>query len=175
MNKEIGAIEGGRDWGAIIPNFLDDYGLDSYEMRVYIRLARRAGMGGQCWESVTNMAHACFMSPQKVKNCLALLTAANLIKLFKRPGASNLYELMPERHWVKASELEYLRSEVTAYRTTSDQKRHKLYQQNIAAKPSYLVANSDVADYEVATTQLRGSYKGIPIKDQYGSVKAKLY
>lgn len=168
MNKEIGATEGGRDWGAIIPSFLDDYGLDPYEMRVYIRLARRAGMGGQCWESVTNMAHACFMSPQKVKNCLALLTAANSIKLSKRPGASNLYELMPERHWVKASSLDQLRSRVTAYRTVSDQKRHKLYQQQVAAKPSknvvsYLVANSDVADYEVAnydvaTTQLPRSY-----------------
>ena len=39
MKQEIGATEGGRDWGAIIPSFLDDYGLDPYEMRVYIRLA----------------------------------------------------------------------------------------------------------------------------------------
>ena len=46
MNQEVSATEGGRDWGAIIPSFLDDYGLDPYEMRVYIRLARRAGMGG---------------------------------------------------------------------------------------------------------------------------------
>ncbi len=172
MNQEVGAVEGGRDWGAIIPSFLDDYGLDPYEMRVYIRLARRAGMGGQCWESIPNMARACLMSPTKVKNCLALLAAAQLIKQLLRPGSSNVYELMPECHWVKASSLERLRTEVTSYRQKADQKRHQLYQQQIATKSSskarhyevadyevadYEVADYEVADYEVAATQLRGS------------------
>ena len=67
MNQDIGATEGGRDWGAIIPSFLDDYGLDPYEMRVYIRLARRAGMGGQCWESISKMASSCRMSDRLLK------------------------------------------------------------------------------------------------------------
>ncbi len=172
MNQEVGAVEGGRDWGAIIPSFLDDYGLDPYEMRVYIRLARRAGMGGQCWESIPNMARACLMSPTKVKNCLALLAAAQLIKQLLRPGSSNVYELMPECHWVKASLLERLRTEVTSYRQKADQKRRQLYQQQIATKsspkahhyevadyetPDYEVADYEVADYEVVATQLRGS------------------
>ncbi len=173
MNQEVGAVEGGRDWGAIIPSFLDDYGLDPYEMRVYIRLARRAGMGGQCWESIPNMARACLMSPQKVKNCLALLAAAQLIKQLIRPGSSNVYELMPECHWVKSSSLERLRTEVTSYRQKADQKRRQLYQQQIATKsspkahhyevgdyetPDYETPDYEVADYEVAATQLRGSY-----------------
>ena len=167
MNQEVGATEGGRDWGAIIPSFLDDYGLDPYEMRVYIRLARRAGMGGQCWESIPNMARACLMSPTKVKNCLALLAAAHLIKQLKRPGASNVYELMPECHWVKASSLERLRTEVISYRQKADQKRRQLYQQQISTKsshiahhyetPDYETPNYEAPDYEVAATQLRGS------------------
>ncbi len=158
--------------GAIIPSFLDDYGLDPYEMRVYIRLARRAGMGGQCWESIPNMARACLMSPTKVKNCLALLSAAQLIKQLLRPGSSNVYELMPECHWVKSSSLERLRTEVTTYRQKADQKRHQLYQQQIATKsspkahhyevadyeaPDYEVADYEIPDYLVAATQLRGS------------------
>lgn len=182
MRQEIGATEGGRDWGAIIPSFLDDYGLDPYEMRVYIRLARRAGMGGQCWESVTNMAQACKISSQKVKNCLALLTAAHLVKQIKRPGASSLYQLLPECHWVKASELDNLRSQVTAYRTASDQKRQQSYYRKVENRPSYEIADYEVAnyevvttqlrgsylpDYDVATTQLRGSYKGIPVKKSH--------
>ena len=162
MNQEVGATEGGRDWGAIIPSFLDDYGLDPYEMRVYIRLARRAGMGGQCWESIPNMARACLMSPQKVKNCLALLSAAQMIKQLIRPGSSNAYELMPSCHWVKSSSLEHLRTEVTSYREKADQKRRQLYQQQISTKsshiaPDYEVADYEVADYEVVATQLRGS------------------
>jgi len=167
MNQEVGAVEGGRDWGAIIPSFLDDYGLDPYEMRVYIRLARRAGMGGQCWESIPNMARACLMSTTKVKNCLALLSAAQLIKQIIRPGSSNVYELMPECHWVKSSSLEHLRTEVTAYRTNSDQKRRQLYQQQISTKSSpkthhyevadYEAPDYEAPDYEVAATQLRGS------------------
>ena len=167
MNQEVGVTEGGRDWGAIIPSFLDDYGLDPYEMRVYIRLARRAGMGGQCWESIPNMARACLMSPQKVKNCLALLSAAQMIKQLIRPGSSNAYELMPSCHWVKSSSLEHLRTEVTSYRDQADQKRRQLYQQQISTKsshipPDYEVADYEVADYEapdyeVAATQLRGS------------------
>ncbi len=158
MKQEIGATEGGRDCGAIIPSFLDDYGLDPYEMRVYIRLARRAGMGGQCWESVTNMAQACKISSQKVKNCLALLSAAHLVKQIKRPGASSLYQLLLECHWVKASELGSLRSQVTAYRTVSDQKRQQSYYQKVENQPSYEVADYGVANYEVVTTELRGSY-----------------
>ena len=134
--------------GAIIPSFLDDYGLDPYEMRVYIRLARRAGMGGQCWESIPNMARACLMSPTKVKNCLALLAAAHLIKQLKRPGASNVYELMPECHWVKASSLERLRTEVTTYRHKADQKRHQLYQQQISTKSSHIAHNYETPNYE---------------------------
>jgi len=136
-------------------------------MRVYIRLARRAGMGGQCWESIPNMARACLMSPTKVKNCLALLSAAQLIKQLLRPGSSNVYELMPECHWVKSSSLERLRTEVTTYRQKADQKRHQLYQQQIATKSSpkahhyevadYETPDYEIPDYEVAATQLRGS------------------
>ena len=158
--------------GAIIPSFLDDYGLDPYEMRVYIRLARRAGMGGQCWESIPNLARACLMSPTKVKNCLALLSSAQMIKQLIRPGSSNAYELMPSCHWVKSSSLEHLRTQVTSYRQKADQKRRQLYQQQISTKSSHIAPNYEspnyeapdyetpdyeVADYDVAATRLRGS------------------
>lgn len=55
-----------RDLGAFIPSFLDDFGLNPYQFRIYCRLARRAGAGGQCWESADNMAKACLMNRKTV-------------------------------------------------------------------------------------------------------------
>ena len=159
MTQEHSVREGGRDWGVIIPPFLDDYGLDPYEMRVYIRLARRAGMGGQCWESITNMATNCKMSQQKIKNCLALLNTAGLITQIKRPGKSDLYELMPQQKWVKPNELDSLRTQVNAYRVASDQKFLTDRKEN-----NTQLHSSYPPSYTVATTQLHSSYEDIPVR-----------
>ncbi len=164
MAQEIGATEGGRDWGAIVAPVLDDYGLDPYEMRVYIRLARRAGMGGQCWESISKMAKACRMSDRKVKDCLALLTAAHLVKQIKRPsGMTNLYELMPETHWLPAEQLETLRSTVIAYRTSATSKHQKSNQQELEDKaryeePRYQAPGYEEPRYVAPTPQVPDTY-----------------
>ncbi len=195
MNQEIGATEGGRDWGAIIPSFLDDYGLDPYEMRVYIRLARRAGMGGQCWESISKMARACRMSDRKLKDCLALLIAANLIKQIKRSGFTDVYELLPESHWVPPVQLDSLLSCVTASRRHSNNKRQNTPEPEIAKQGRYVapgyvapgyvaptpqVLSTSVGRYSVPTPQAPGTpvgryvapggqapgtYKGIPLRN----------
>jgi len=124
--------------GAIIPSFLDDYGLDPYEMRVYIRLARRAGMGGQCWESISKMAHACRMSDRKLKDCLALLIGANLIKQLKRSGFTDVYELLPSSHWVPPGQLDSLRKNVTASRRHSSNKRQNTPEPEMANQGKYV-------------------------------------
>ena len=164
MAQEIGATEGGRDWGAIVAPCLDDYGLTPYEMRVYIRLARRAGMGGQCWESVSKMARACQMSDRKVKDCLALLTAAHLIKQIKRPaGMTNLYELMPEAHWLPAEQLEALRNTVTAYRTSTKAKRQRTKQRELEDEsrchvPGYEIPGYSEPRYNLPIPQVPNTY-----------------
>ncbi len=190
MNKEIGATECGRDWGAIIPIFLDDYGLDPYEMRVYIRLARRAGMGGQCWESISKMASSCRMSDRKLKDCLALLIAANLIKQIKRSGFTDVYSLLPESHWVPPVQLDSLLSCVTPSRRHSNNKRQNTPEPEIAKQGRYVapgysvptpqVLSTSVGRYSVPTPQAPGTsveryaapggqapgtYKGIPLRN----------
>jgi hypothetical protein len=106
-------------------------------------------MGGQCWESIAKMADACKMSQQKVKDSLNLLADAQLIRKIRRPGKSDVYELLSEVYWVDAKHLEALRKEIRSYREPSDQKRKALYQQQ---------ANYDVVNYVVVSTELRRSY-----------------
>ena len=38
-----------RDLRAIIPSFLDDFGLTPAQFRIYGRIARRVGKGGYCY------------------------------------------------------------------------------------------------------------------------------
>jgi len=171
--------------GAIIPSFLDDYGLDPYEMRVYIRLARRAGMGGQCWESISKMAHACRMSDRKLKDCLALLIGANLIKQLKRSGFTDVYELLPESHWVPPVQLDLLRTNLTASRRRSNNKRQNTPEPEMANQGKYVapgyvapgyvapgyvtptpqVLNTSVGRYSLPTPQVPDTYKGIPLRN----------
>jgi len=194
MNQEVGAVEGGRDWGAIIPSFLDDYGLDPYEMRVYIRLARRAGMGGQCWESISKMAHACRMSDRKLKDCLVLLLGANLIKQLKRSGFTDVYELLPESHWVPPGQLDSLRKNVTASRRHSSNKRQNTPEPEMANQGKYVapgyvapgyvtpgyvtptpqVLSTSVGRYVVPTPQVPGTPLGryvVPTPQAPGTYK----
>ncbi len=100
------AVSDERDLGAFIPSFLDDFGLDVYQFRVYCRLARRAGAGGQCWESVNNIANACNMNRKTVMGAIASLLKFCLIRQTKRPGKSDLYQLTHHRHWIKSTSCE---------------------------------------------------------------------
>lgn len=98
------AVSDERDLGAFIPSFLDDFGLNPYEFRVYCRLARRAGAGGQCWESINNIADKCKMNRKTVMQAIAKLLKYCFIRQTKRPGKSDLYQLTHHRHWIKTQE-----------------------------------------------------------------------
>lgn len=103
--KQNISVSDERDLGAFIPSFLDDFGLDVYQFRVYCRLARRAGAGGQCWESVNNIANACNMNRKTVMSAIASLLKFCLIRQTKRPGKSDLYQLTHHRHWISPTNI----------------------------------------------------------------------
>lgn len=88
-----------RDLGAFIPSELDDFGLDPYQFRVYCRLARRAGSGGNCWESVNNIAKACKMNRKTVMQSIAALLSFGMLRQEKRAGKSDLYKLTSSKFW----------------------------------------------------------------------------
>lgn len=94
------AVSDERDLGAFIPSVLDDFGLDPYQFRVYCRLARRAGAGGQCWESINNIADKCRMNRKTVMGAITFLLKYCLVRQTKRPGKSDVYQLTHHRHWI---------------------------------------------------------------------------
>lgn len=90
-----------RDLGAIIPSFLDDYPLTPHEFRVYARIARRAGQDGNCYERNRNMGDAIGMDESTVRDAKAVLEAAHLVEVTKRPGRTDRIVLTPAVEWAE--------------------------------------------------------------------------
>ncbi|HAJ62082.1 MAG TPA: hypothetical protein DCP31_24930 [Cyanobacteria bacterium UBA8543] len=88
-----------RNLPIFIDSKLDDYGLDPYEFRLYVRIARRASLG-EAWESEENMAIACQMSVAEVKSSLQTLITQNLLHFESRAGATTNYRLTPSKSWL---------------------------------------------------------------------------
>lgn len=88
-----------RDLGAFIPAFLDDYGLDPIEFRLYSHIARRAG-SGNCFEGAKRMAEICRVNVKTIPGKLRSLEAYGLIRIDRTLGRTNDIILTPSRDWV---------------------------------------------------------------------------
>lgn len=73
-----------RKYFSMIPHLIDDSGLSPYAVRLYLRLKRRTGEGGQCWETTANLASACRMSPATVSRAKRELRDTGLIRISRR-------------------------------------------------------------------------------------------
>jgi hypothetical protein len=96
---------------AFIHNFLDEYGLDPYEFRIYTHIVRRTGgkEEGVCFASLKKTAQICKMSVRKAQQALKVLITAKLIEQKKRSGRTDEYRVLPTRHWASREELENIR------------------------------------------------------------------
>ncbi len=56
---------------------IDDYGLDPYEFRIYVRITRHSG-NNETWESMTNRTCACGMSLSRARLALQILNLAEI-------------------------------------------------------------------------------------------------
>jgi hypothetical protein len=101
--------EGRDDLPIFIHSELDDYGLSCVEFRVYGRVARRAGGGGQHLESAVNMAKEFGVSEATVRRALKLLVLCRLVSKEIRRGKTSIYRLLPQRMWVPKVQVEHLR------------------------------------------------------------------
>lgn len=70
-----------RKYFTMVPHLIDDSLLSPYAVRLYLRLKRRAGEGGKCWETTANLANACCMSPSTVSRAKRELENAGLIRI----------------------------------------------------------------------------------------------
>lgn len=105
-----------RDLGAIIPSYLDDYPLTPYEFRVYARIARRVGKGGECNERNRRIGDAIGMSESAVRDAKALLQACRLVDITPRPGRPDSVALLHADEWAPQDQVAQLREETRAAR-----------------------------------------------------------
>lgn len=104
MEQSNQALQSTRGFNCIfIHSSLDDANLTPHQFRLYAHLSRRAG-DGSCWSGAEDMAKVCCMKRDTVFKCFKELEARNMIQKIKRPGATNLWRLMPPEVWDKAKE-----------------------------------------------------------------------
>lgn len=80
-----------RKWYTMIPNIVDDMGLDPYAFRLYAHLRRVAGDTGACWQSTDTLAKHCKMGEGSVSKAKQALKAAKLIRIELRTRNGTRY------------------------------------------------------------------------------------
>jgi DNA-binding transcriptional regulator GbsR (MarR family) len=92
---------------AYIHNFLDEYGLDPYEFRLYAHIVRRTGgkPEGICFSTIATIAEICKISSRKIQQAMKVLKEAKFIKQDKRRGRTDEYRVLPASEWVSREEL----------------------------------------------------------------------
>lgn len=93
-------VQDNRDWGAFIPSFLDDFGLDPFEFRLYSHIARRAGNGGKCWEKIDNIASVCRMERKTAYRAFKFLEEHKLLSVERRIGKTSVITLNHQSVWI---------------------------------------------------------------------------
>ena len=166
MTHHSTKISNKSDFGAFIPAFLDDYGLNPYEFRIYTHMARRAGKDG-CFSSIPHMAKHCLIGERVARKALHLLLQAGLVrKVSDRPGKTDIYELTPIENWIPSDQLASKRDGGSRSATSSGSRS--------ATSSGSRSATSVVADQQpvVVADQLGEGInnegitsKGIPSKD----------
>jgi hypothetical protein len=86
------------------PAAIDDLGLNPLDVRIYLRICRRAGIEGQCWESIRAMALGCRMAVSRVQEALRLLVEVGLILVVyplvsRKAVRYRLATLEPDEEW----------------------------------------------------------------------------
>ena len=99
---------------AFVHNFLDEYGLDVYEFRLYAHMVRRTGgkTEGVFFASLSKTAAICKMSTRKAQQALKVLLEARLLTQVKRKGRTDEYRVTPASEWVPREELDDIRKAV---------------------------------------------------------------
>ena len=98
---------------AYVHSFLDEYGLDPYEFRVFSHIIRRTSGGRadkESFASLERMASICKISERKVQQVLKFLVAAKMITKEKKSGRkTDVYKVRPSKEWVPKTQLDELR------------------------------------------------------------------
>lgn len=91
MDTQITLQETQHKWYSEIPNLIDDSELSPYAIRLYLRIRRRAGDKGACWESTANLAQSCKMSTGMITKAKRELEEAGFIEITEVPRTEGGY------------------------------------------------------------------------------------
>lgn len=96
---------------AFIHRFMDEYGLDPYEFRIYTHMVRRTGgkLQGVCFSSISTISDICKISSRKTQQTIRVLINARFITQNKRLGRTDEYRVRPASEWVSREELVEIR------------------------------------------------------------------
>jgi len=99
---------------AFVHDFLDAYGLDPYEFRIYCHIVRRTGgkPEKQCFSSLSTIAEMCKMSQRKTQQIVQFLLKARMItkEAKKHPKyKTDIYHVTLASEWVPKTQLNDLR------------------------------------------------------------------
>lgn len=99
---------------AFVHDFLDAYGLDPYEFRIYCHIVRRTGgkPEKQCFSSLSKIAEMCKMSQRKTQQIVQFLLKARMItkEAKKHPKyKTDIYHVTLASKWVPKTQLNDLR------------------------------------------------------------------
>lgn len=97
-------IQSHKEKFTIMPNIIDDMKLSLKAFRLYLRIRRRAGDSGKCWESTESLAAACRMSKTSVILAKRELENAELIiinKITSPHGGLPYHEISITDIWTK--------------------------------------------------------------------------
>lgn len=107
-----------------VPAFIDDYGFNCEEFRVFSRIMRRSvGSSESCFESIPRLAKSLFISERLVRRALNVLEACEAIERTVRPGKSDVYDFNPMDKWKPSSELPAIRRRIDSEIKRKDRAR----------------------------------------------------
>lgn len=82
-----------------IHSSLDDSGLTANQFRIYAHLSRRSNKKGKAWPGADSMAEVCRMHRETVLESIKELESRNMLRVQRRKGIGNVYELTPPSLW----------------------------------------------------------------------------
>lgn len=119
------------------PAFIDDYGFNAYEFRIFARIMRRSlGSDKGCYESIPRLVEALGISEKLVRQSLNVLESCGAITRTVRQGKSDLLDFNPCDHWKSSTELPAIREQFAAERNQKDRDRKAAQKSQVVAEPT---------------------------------------
>lgn len=148
------------------PAFIDDYGFNPDEFRVFARIMRRAGSDKGCTESIANMAHSLQMSERIVRRAIRVLIACGAVVRDERKGKTDVLDFQTCDKWKHSKNLPEIREVIdAAYKKAERERKQKAVQPLAETQPLTPCGNATTPLAETQPPPLAETQpKGIPIE-----------